>query len=289
MPLRSILVPFFASAKSEDALVLAIEVAKRFSAHVHVVHGEIADPEVLTHLEDPLMTSYQEALAQTLKIRTEERLGAVRAQFDAVMQRQDVPLVETADSETLPNVTWEVASGPEWESIAATAAVYDLVVVGGPAPKDEISAANLCAEAALFRSGRPLLLSTPERWETVGARILIGWNRSAQSGRAVSAALPFIRSAEAVRILTIETGSKQGPPPEALAENLRLHGVDAETRKSRPDYREVGEAVLEEATEFGADLIVTGAYSHSRLRDLIFGGVTAYILANADRPVLMVH
>jgi len=289
MSIRSVLVPFFTSPKSDDALRLATAIAKRFSAHVHVVHAEVADPDIFVHLEDPLMTTYQEELAQTLEKRSQDHLREVKAQFDATMNGLDVPLVDVASATTLPSVTWETTSDPEWEVIAMTGAVYDLVVVGGPATNTELGVVNLCAESALFRCGRPLLLSVSDGPESFGTRIVIGWNQSAQSGRAVSAAMPFLKSAEAIRVVAIETGSKKGPPPEALAQNLLLHGIDVEIKKMEPDYRDVGEAILDEAREFRADLVVMGAYSHSRLRELIFGGVTGHILTNADRPILMAH
>lgn len=289
MSIRSILVPYFMSAKSDDALRLAAAIAKRFSAHVHVVHGEMADPEIFVHLEDPLMTTYQEELAQTLERRSHDHLREVRAQFDAAMKDLDVPMVDAGAAAVPPCVSWETNSDPEWDVIAMTGAVYDLVVVGGPAANNDVSAVNLCAESALFRCGRPLLLSVPDGPETLGARVLIGWNQSAQAGRAVSAAMPFLQSADAIRVVAVETGSKKGPPPEALVRNLRLHGIEVEIKKIAPDYRDVGEAVLDEAKEFNADLMVMGAYSHSRLREMIFGGVTGHILANADRPILMVH
>jgi nucleotide-binding universal stress UspA family protein len=289
MSIRSILVPYFTSPKSDDALRLAASIAKRFTAHVHVVHGEVTDPEIFVHLEDPLMTTYQEELAQTLENRSRDYIREIMAQFDAAMNELDVPLVDAVDASALPSVTWETCSDPEWDVIAMTGAVYDLVVVGGPAAHNEMGVVNLCAESALFRCGRPLLLSVPSAPDLVGKRVLIGWNQSAQSGHAVAAAMPFLKSADAIRAVAIETGSKKGPSPEALAENLRLHGIQMEIKKLAPDYRDVGEAILDEAKEFDADLVVMGAYSHSRLREMIFGGVTGHILTNADRAILLAH
>ena len=289
MSIRNVLVPYFTSPKSDDALRLAAVIAKRFSAHIHVVHGELTDPEIFVHLEDPLMVTYQEELAQTLEKRSQDQLRTVRTQFDAVIKSAGLPLVDAVDAAALPSVSWEVCSGPEWEVIAMSGAVYDLIVVGGPAEKNDVSVVNLCAESALFRSGRPLLMSSPALSDGFGRRVLIGWNQSAQSGRAVSAALPFLQAAESVRVMSIETGSKKGPPPEALIRKLLLHGIQADLKKIAPDYRDVGEAILDEAREFDADLVVIGAYSHSRLREMIFGGVTGHILAHADRAILMAH
>ena len=85
----------------------------------------------------------------------------------------------------------------------------------------------------------------------------------------------------------VTTSAKQGPEPEEIAANLAWHDVDAEVKKLPPDYRSVGEVLLDEAAEIGADLLVMGAYSQSRLRDRVPGGVTKAILTHADVPVLM--
>jgi nucleotide-binding universal stress UspA family protein len=85
----------------------------------------------------------------------------------------------------------------------------------------------------------------------------------------------------------VTTGAKQGPEPEEIVANLSWHDVDAEVKRLEPDSRPVGEAILDEARDIGANLLVMGAYSQSRLRDRIPGGVTRAILNRADVSVLM--
>ena len=116
---------------------------------------------------------------------------------------------------------------------------------------------------------------------------MIGWNRSAQAARAVHAALPMLERAGDVVILSVETGAKRGPSAEQMARYLAWHEVKAEVREFAPDNRSVGEVLLAEAEAAECDLLVTGAYSHSRLRDLLLGGVTRHVLAEADIPVLL--
>ena len=122
---------------------------------------------------------------------------------------------------------------------------------------------------------------------TIGNRIIIGWNKSSQASRAVANALPFLKSAEKVLIAHVETGAKQGPSSGRLKRYLELHDVDAELTELQPDYRPVGEQLLDEAKNFRADLLVTGAYSRSRMRERLFGGVTQHIFDTAEIPVLM--
>ena len=110
--------------------------------------------------------------------------------------------------------------------------------------------------------------------------------RSADMSRAARSA-PMSTLPRKVVILMVTTGAKQGPEPEEIVANLAWHDVDAEVKKLPPDYRSVGEVLLDEAAEIGADLLVMGAYSQSRLRDMVLGGVTKAILTHADVPVLM--
>ncbi len=103
----------------------------------------------------------------------------------------------------------------------------------------------------------------------------------------MQAALPWMQQAEAVRILSAEEYQRRGPEAQELAAYLALHGITAEIATFRPIDREVGKGLLGAAAEFGADLLTMGAYSHSRLRQLILGGVTRHVLEHATLPVLM--
>jgi nucleotide-binding universal stress UspA family protein len=103
----------------------------------------------------------------------------------------------------------------------------------------------------------------------------------------VQAALPWLRTADVVRILSSDEYQRNGPSARELATYLVLHGIKAEQATFRSLDREVGAGMLAAAREFGADLLTMGAYSHSRLRQLILGGVTRHVLEKADLPVLM--
>ena len=106
----------------------------------------------------------------------------------------------------------------------------------------------------------------------MGQRICIGWNGTAESSAAVLGAMPWMQKAQAVRVLTAEEYQRRGPGAAALTEYLALHGIAAEVATFRPVDREVGAGLLAAAREFGADFMAMGAYSHSRLRQLIWAG-----------------
>lgn len=142
-------------------------------------------------------------------------------------------------------------------------------------------------DAALFDTGRPVLVAPPAAPLQIGRKIAIAWNGSSQAARAVAFSLPFLERAEQVTIL-VGSGQDSHTPGTALAAYLERHGIRAAV-EGFDVAGSVGKSVLERAGELGADLIVMGAYGHSRLREMILGGATREILASATLPVLMAH
>jgi nucleotide-binding universal stress UspA family protein len=118
---------------------------------------------------------------------------------------------------------------------------------------------------------------------------LVAWNCSTEQARTMADAMPFLRLAERVTIVTVEGAAVAGPSAEQMARSLAMNGVAAEPITLKPGKRPAGEVLLSKADELGCDLIVKGAYTQSRLRQMIFGGTTRHILANAKLPVLMAH
>jgi len=169
------------------------------------------------------------------------------------------------------------------------ARVHDLCVLD--MEKDAVQRDRGLIEAALFESGRPVLI-VPPGCETFSVkRALIAWDGSASAARAVGDAIPFLSEAGEVEILSI-SGEKDLSTTIAgadLAPHLARHGIAVTVRNvalSRPD---VASEIRHAAEAFGADLIVSGAYKHSRLREWLLGGVTQSLLKDATLPVLMSH
>ena len=101
--------------------------------------------------------------------------------------------------------------------------------------------------------------------------------------------MPFLAQAEQVLVVSVEEGMVPGPSGAEVAQNLRRNGIVARTRHVQAEGRPVGGAMLDEAAAAGADLLLKGAYTHSRLRQMIFGGATSHILGAAELPVIMAH
>jgi nucleotide-binding universal stress UspA family protein len=123
----------------------------------------------------------------------------------------------------------------------------------------------------------------------IGRSIAIAWNGSTETARAVSLAMPLLRAATKVTVLTVRGGTVPGPSGEQIARTLRINGMPAQALDVDNEGRAVGEVILATAKDLGADLLVKGAYTQSRLRQMIFGGPTRYLLERSTIPMLMAH
>jgi nucleotide-binding universal stress UspA family protein len=170
--------------------------------------------------------------------------------------------------------------------VPSLARLADLTILPHPdRAQDEAAADTL--HAVLFDSGRPVLIAPRTAPATLGQRCCIAWNGTVESSAALAAMLPFLARAQAVRVLHAGAYQRRGPPAADVMPYLALHGVSADAVEFAPVNRDVGAGLLQAAADFGADLLGMGAYSHSRLRQLILGGVTRHVLENSRLAVLM--
>lgn len=286
--IKHILYPILGSSSVETGLITALQVADRFGGHVEAICCRREFGEDLPLIAEEVNLDQFTELARTFDRDEKRRSSLARKAFDAVRADKGVDYVQHPTASDARTASWENVVGDPYRAVAERAGAADLVVIGrtdegvGPQTRGVV-------ETALFGSGAPVLLAAKAPRATLGDKILIGWNRSASSSRAVRNALPLLRGAAQVRIIMVTTGAKTGPDPGRVADFLALHGVTAAVREIPPDYRKVSEVLLEEAVEMSADLVVAGAFSHSRLRELVLGGVTRDILADGSVPVLMTH
>ena len=285
-PIRKILVPVHHSAGNASALMTALLTARVWNAHVAVLHV-VVDVAAMAGLAGEGLAG---AISEEIIVETREESargpGSVRTLFERAIDEQGVLLAEPKPGQQRATASFTVSTGQEEELVAAQARLADLTVV--PHPQATGSAAWVdVLHAVLFNSGRPVLLA-PERCpKAIGERICIAWNGTAESASGVAAALPWLKLAKAVRVLTALGYQRRGPSAQELAPYLSLHGVAAELATFQPVNGVVGAGLLAAAAEFGADLLATGAYSHSRFRQRILGGVTRHVLGHARLPVLM--
>jgi nucleotide-binding universal stress UspA family protein len=288
MGFKVLLTPLYGVPSDETALATALAVARKFAAHVDVMHVR-ADPRtMIPYIGEGMSGALIEEMITSAEQQADERSKRVRAVFDDWRAASGIALAESTVNG--PSCNWVETVGRPDASVARRGRVADLVVVSRPEAEGAVTTVAETLEAALLESGTPLLVAASSPTDAIGRHVAIAWNGGLESARAVAAALPFLIQADAATVVTI--GSPAPPEANALALQAYLarHGVTAQIRDVEAEGAgSVGETLLATATEAGADLMVMGAYTHSRLRELVFGGVTREVLAAAGMPVLMAH
>ncbi|SVB96193.1 uncharacterized protein METZ01_LOCUS249047 [marine metagenome] len=215
-----------------------------------------------------------------------QQAEAARETFRSLLAERSIQEGNITGSGLRAGWTEMVGSGPE--GIGEYARLFDLSVisrvVGDPAVDWKTT-----AEAVLFDSGRPLLIVSNEIPAQVGSRIVVAWNASTETSRTLTAGAALLQTSQEVLVLTVKGATVAGPEGDRLAQHLKTSGINVESRVVERGSRGVGEVILEEAQQFQADLIIKGAYTQSRLRQLIFGGATSDLINQASQPMLMSH
>ncbi len=284
-PIRKILLPLNGTETGKAALATALLVARQFNAHVTALHVSADCREVAPLAGEGLSGAMVEEMMSAAEREAGQRSRDVRRAFEDFVIAHDVPVGEAQLDREQPTAGLSTVIGREDDIVAQSARLADLAVVPHPNATDLSSSDAL--HAVLFDSGRPVLVAPKKEPATLGRRVAIAWNGSAESATAVLACMPWLTRAEQVRVLYADEYQRRGPQARELLGYLRLHGVTADIAQFKPIERGVGAGLLAGARAFGADLMCQGAYSHSRLRQLILGGVTRHVLEFADLPVLM--
>ena len=281
MSYKDLLVVLDSEAPARRRIDLAAALAERFEAHLVGLYP-LPIPEVPRHFGyyDPALL---DPFFGELRGRARETADKLREVFQHVTSLRGL------------SAEWRViAEGPEADP-ALHARYVDLTILGQLDPdRGETEMIQPRPEQVTLASGRPILVVPyAGRFETVGRRVLIGWNATREAARAVNDAMPLLAAAETVTVLTIDP--REGPdghgelPGADISLHLARHGVKAEIERTVSADLPVGDVLLSRAADLGADLLVMGAYGHSRARELLLGGATRSLLRSMTVPVLMSH
>jgi nucleotide-binding universal stress UspA family protein len=282
MTIRKILVPIDGTDAARPPLALAFALARRFGARVDVLHARIDPLDAVSFAGEGMSGDVIQELIELTEEQAIARAGTARALFAAESAKAAID--EGAAEVGRPMARFLEHLGREEDGVVMHGRLADLIVIARPLTGLD-PAVHAALNAALFASGHPVLVPGREAASADFRRIMIAWNGSAEAARAVTAALPFLTEATQVTIAAppAETDAR---PAQDLAEYLACHGIGAEITVLAHS-RAAGESLLEASRPF--DLLVMGAYTHSRLWQLILGGVTRHMLEDAPLPLLMAH
>ena len=278
--MKNILVPTETHDVMPSVLATASFVQKRFGGYVE---GFALRPAVPDYVPIDMVSGLAWHVDEK---QDEDTRRQAHTLFETFMQERG--LAALPPGRTGPGYGWHAKAPAGDLFVASHGRIFDLVVLGRPvAGKAQPSMASL--EAVLFESGRPVLIAPPTPPQSLGESIVIAWNHSTETARSVAFASPFLREAKRIVVLSIEGWSVPGPDGEQLAASLRRNGHAVETVTAPRSRRNDGETILEQTLSLGGDLLIKGAYTQSRLRQMIFGGATSHVLAAATVPVLMAN
>ena len=268
-----------------SVLDAALAVARRFNSHIVGLHSLTTEYAVVFGGE--MGFSISSEVDRTLEREGHERRDQARRLFRDFMDSHGVPIGPVAPGHNGPSASWREEDGRQNAVVGMSGRVYDLILVEQPEKLASIAEATL--EDALFESGRPVMMVPKTGAPTLGERVAIAWNGSTETALTVALSMPFLQQAREVIVVAVgpQHMPEPGPTGEELARGLEGHGFSVSMRTAVGRQKPQGESFLREAMAAGADLMLKGAYTQSRIRQMIFGGATRHIIMDSRIPVIM--
>ena len=288
--IRTVLVHLMGTSGDQAVLTAAQAVARPLAAHLECLHIR---PDLERILASEVARKKGEDVGaigeviESLKTQSAELARRAEDEFAAFCDREDVLRAESPPSPGKMNAAFHELLGGQVERLIEQSRCHDLLIVkGGSVDSGGMHPIEL--SRLIMTSGRPILLASdasPRRFGTV----VIAWKDGPEAARAVTAAMPILEKAERIFVVTTSEDDGLVSHCESVVRHLAWHGLGAEAHSVDPGERDAAHAVLEMARAAGADLLVMGAYGHSRLRETVLGGFTHSVLYDASLPVFMLH
>jgi nucleotide-binding universal stress UspA family protein len=277
MAIKDILVHVTEAEDTDGRAAVAAALAKAHDAHVTGLYTLYITP-----LPAYVQSQIGNDLIEHQRNMYRDMIEEARAAFMSRMEAEGVA------------AEWRRVEGERSHSVAVNARYCDLLIMGQRDSAGGDSARRL-VESAVLESGKPVIMmpeTAPAR--PIGKHVLAAWSGTRESARAIDAALPLLAAAERVDVIAVDpregdTDAHGQVPAADLCRHLARHGVRAEAQSVSGAGHGAGEILLGRAVADGADLLVMGAYGHSRWREMVLGGATEYVLHHAKIPVLMAH
>ena len=281
MGMKTILVLMEKYDGMQSVLQVAVLLARRYGSYVEGVQLRWATPDF--PLGDIVVAFPVEQYEREIAAEAQR----ARQAFETFMQKNDVPRSTTRT--TSLSFGWLNESPEDETFVGDYGRAFDMIVMNR-AEENSSVLYHRALESALFESGRPLLLCPPSPPGHIGTNVLIAWNGSTEQARAMALAMPLLERAERVTVLTVTGGTGvPGPSAQQMIRYLQWNGVPAESLTVALDGKNTGQAILTATQTLACDLLVKGAFTQSRLRQMIFGGATQHVMTAATLPVLLAH
>jgi len=289
MTIRTILAAISGGVASEGAIETACGLAKRFNAHVEGLHVKADPADILPLFGTDIGFPMYGDLLKLAERQAVESASRAKSAFSSAIAHHSLPQYAgpAAPKRGEATATWREELGFASAVVARRARFFDLVVLGRSGRVTDTPYSD-AIEQTILEAGRPVLVAPLRVGPPPCDTIVVAWNDSASAARAVASAMPFLRQARAVHV--ISAGKPGARPSEELAEYFAWHGITAASHPVTPiEGVRVGELLLAAARDYAADLLVMGGYGHALWREVLFGGASRQILATARLPLLITH
>ena len=279
MSIKDLLVHVDTSSHVEARIDTAIKLAQSQGAHLTGLFV-VSPPEVpdfiQAHLSDSILEQQYKAL--------EDQAAEAQAKFSKACAEVDI------------ECDWRIAHGSLVEHLTRVTRYFDMSLLGQRDTHEELQpGSHEIPDRVVLSSGRPAMIVPYEgNPGTVGKNIVICWDASRLATRSVSDTLPLLISADKVTVLVVNTHEKTNPhggevTGANISAHLKRHGVNVEAKIVSAGERHIGETVIAQIDELGADSVVMGAWGHQRWREMVLGGLTRYMMKHMTVPVIMSH
>lgn len=288
MAIKSILVPLDGGERSFNVLETALVVATRFGARIKAIHVTPNADDLLPYGADYISAKLKKSIVSAAQKTNKEEARSVQQRFKSFCKQHDVAVGKSIGDSGVSAV-WHEESGHIIEVLVRHGRLCDVIATVRPGlEKGRLlrSPAGEKREALMMRAGRPILM-VPPKWSARRVEhAAIAWNESMEASRALAMTMPWLRQMGQITILVAR--KRKDSIPE-LRDYLALHEVDSKVKFLPAKMKSAGEAILDCCKEEGVEFLVVGGFSHARSRQLIFGGVTKYLLTNANVITVMAH
>ena len=284
MSIRNILVPVRGDGKGEMVLNAAVTLAKKFDAHIDVVHARMGSTDLLAY--GATLAGVRDVVNEIAETHAAEEETRVKKLYDEYCETHGVAnITEPKNGDKGVSASWHEEKGRQASVVARRGRLTDVIFVAQPDGQLGVNT----FEAALMETGKPVICVPPKSVTEIGKNIAIAWNGSAEVAAAVTSSRPIIESAEKILILSAPETHGDELPASDLAEYLRWHGKASEIQILDCDDHEVGQNLMKACADNNIDLLLMGGYAHVRRHDFKIGGVTQYVVEKSEIPVLFHH
>ncbi|MDP1724917.1 MAG: universal stress protein [Alphaproteobacteria bacterium] len=291
MSIKHILIPIEGQDADNYVLETAYKMGQKFNAHLEVLEVMLDGRDAIPFIGQGLSAPVVEQILHSLEAESKDQRNKALQNFNT-WRKQHPELLFLEHKEIPQNgkttLSWTEIIGRNAEIVPEKARVSDMVVLARTSANDDDLSAAM-AESTLMEGGCPVLFAVENMPKDIGSNITLFWNGSLECARAVHFALPFLKKASKVTVLTTSKVDTMGESGAALKNYLAYHNINVDLIDLECDTSDIGASILKNSYDLKADLFILGAYCHSKLREWVLGSITRYVLKEATIPCLLIH